>query len=483
MDFSGTKLPQTDERLSVFPVFFKTKGRFALVAGNGAEALAKARLLTESQIEIRLVAPAPSSDLAVFIIHSDIHHIARPFDASMLDGAIMAFAATGEGAVDRKIMSSARERNIPVNVVDRPELCDFYTPAIVNRAPVAVAIGSEGTGPVLTQIIRSRIEALLPSSLGRLAALAGLYRGAVDRLVARGAPRRRFWRQFFEGSVAKAVDTGDISLARREATKLIKKVDTASGFVSLVGAGPGAADLLTLRAQRVLQEADVIFHDRLVPETVVAMGRRDARRVQVGKLKGRHSVSQDEINRMVVEAAGAGQRVVRLKSGDPLVFGRAGEEMTALRENDIAFEIVPGVTSALAAAAETRIPLTLRGVASTIVFATGHDRNSKVLPDWGQLALTGSTIAIYMGRTVAAEIAARLQEAGLSAATPVAIVESASVSGQRIEAGTIADLAGLTPGRDSDSPALIFVGEALKSGALADAEPISQKSTQDSIAA
>lgn len=471
------------DQLSVFPVFIKVADRLAVVVGNGDEALAKARLLKESRIAVRLVAPLPTRELGVFVIQADIDHVAAPFSPDMVEGAAMVFAATGARAEDEAVVAAARARNIPANAVDRPELCDFYTPALVNRAPVAVAIGSEGTGPVFVQILRSRIEALLPRSTGQLARLADRYRGLVDRLVPKGAPRRRFWRAFFQGGIAQCVDGGDLAEARRLASRLLKEPEAGTGFVSLVGAGPGAPDLLTLRGQRALQEADVILHDRLVPDSVVALARRDARRIAVGKSKGGHSASQDEINGLIVSLAGSGQRVVRLKSGDPLVFGRAGEEMEALRQAGIAFEIVPGVTSALAAAAEARIPLTLRGVASSLVFATGHDRDMQVLPDWARLALTGATVAVYMGRTVAADVAARLFEAGLSPDTPVAIVEAAATPSSRLEAGTLGDLAKLEPGRASDLPELILIGQAVARGDLARAYPIVQPLRADALAA
>ena len=472
-----------EEQLSVFPVFFKVDGRVAVVVGNGDEALAKARLLLESRISIRLVASAPSRELGAFIIQEDIERIAASFAADLLADACMVFAATGDADTDERIVTTARELKVPANAVDRPELCDFYTPALVNRAPVAVAIGSEGAGPVLTQIIRSRIETMLPDATGSLARLAALYRGAVDRLVPRGAPRRRFWRAFFQGSVANAVTAGDVISARRIATGMLKARDAETGFVSLVGAGPGAIDLLTLRAQRLLQEADVIVYDRLVPEVLVAMGRRDARRIPVGKAKGCHSRTQDEINDLLVSQAKLGNRIVRLKSGDPLIFGRAGEEIAALRDNAIDFEIVPGVTSALAAAAEAEIPLTLRGVASSIVFATGHDRNSAVLPDWANLALNGTTVAVYMGRTVAAAVAVQLGKAGLAPETPVAIIESASTRNQQISAGTLSELSNMEPGRSSDAPALILIGEALRHGALENSAPILNTKSANSIAA
>lgn len=463
----------TSDRLSVFPAFHKVADRPVLVVGNAAAAAAKVRLLLETEAAIRLVADAPSGELSELIARHRLEHRARPFEPRDLDGVVLVFAADGERDADARVVAAARARNIPANAVDRPELCDFYTPAIVNRAPVAVAITSTGAGPVLAQKLRARIEAMLPPRLGELASLGQTYRDAADQILPKGQPRRRFWSAFFEGRVADAALSGRIEEARGLASRLLNQTRAAdSGFVWLVGAGPGATDLLTLRAQRVLQEADVLVHDGLVPDAVVAMGRRDAERIFVGKRKGRHSATQDEINALLISEASAGRRVVRLKSGDPLVFGRAGEEMAALRRAGIPFEIVPGVTSALAAAAEAEIPLTLRGAASSLVFATGHDASGDVLPDWAGLALAGATIAVYMGRSVAAEIAARLMQAGLAAATPVAVIENATLPERRAFAGVLGDLAAFAERADVEGPTLILIGRTAAEGALSLAEPL-----------
>jgi uroporphyrin-III C-methyltransferase/precorrin-2 dehydrogenase/sirohydrochlorin ferrochelatase len=326
---------------------------------------------------------------------------------------------------------------------------------------------------VLAQKLRARIEAMLPERLGALAALGDSFRAAADRVLPKGQPRRCFWSAFFEGGVAAAALAGRTEMARRLATRLLTQAEQQpAGFVWLVGAGPGAADLLTLRAQRLLQEADVIVHDALVPEAVVAMGRRDAERIFVGKRRGNHVLSQDAINAILVREAAAGRRVVRLKAGDPLVFGRAGEEMAALRAAKIPFEVVPGVTAALAAAAEAEIPLTLRGTASSLVFATGQDAAGDVLPDWAGLALAGTTVAVYMGRAVAARVAARLLAAGLRPATPVAIIENATRPERRLFAGRIDALAAIADRTDITGPTLIVIGEAAAEGALASAEPL-----------
>ncbi|MGL3605323.1 siroheme synthase CysG [Rhizobium sp. G187] len=473
---------QQDKQLSVFPAFFKVENEVAAVFGNGDEAYAKARLLKNTEARIIAYADDPQEDYAAFLAQSGIEQVALSFEPSQVDGARLVFAATGEGALDREIVAAARAARIPANAVDQPDYCDFYTPALVNRAPIAVAIGTEGVGPVLAQMIRADIDRLLPRSLGKLGRLANSYRRAVDRLVPRGAPRRLFWRNFFKGRVADHVEGDEISLARREATRLLKGVaaDRVEGRVFLVGAGPGAEDLLTLRAHRLMMECDVIVYDALVPREVVDMGRRDAERIPVGKRKGCHSKSQSEINALLVELGHAGKRVVRLKSGDPLVFGRAGEEMAALRDAGIAYEIVPGVTSALAAAADFELPLTLRGVSSSLVFTTGHDLQGNVLPDWARLALSGATVAVYMGRTVAASVAERLMTSGLAEDTTVAVVENAGRRDSRLLHGTLKELPGLEARTELSGPVMVIIGDAVAGadfsrseplGALAPAEP------------
>lgn len=462
-------------RLSVFPAFFRVKEARVAIVGNGAEALAKGRLVAQTSARIRFVADKPSAELAVFIGQGGYEHVARPFAPRDLDGARLAFVATGDADADEAIAEAARARGVPVNVVDRPELCDFFTPAIVNRAPVAIAIGSEGTGPVLTQMIRQQVEAMLSPRLGDLARLADAYRPVVERLVPRGSARRQFWRGFFSGPVASAVDDRDLAGAADAAADLLREPHGAPGKVWLVGAGPGAEDLLTLRAHRLMMEADAIVHDALVPEAIVAMGRRDAERFAVGKRKGCHSRSQEEINRLLVSLAKKGRRVVRLKSGDPLVYGRAGEEMAALREAGIAFEIVPGITSAFAAAADMELPLTLRGVASSLVFTTGHDMQGDILPDWARLAVSGATIAVYMGRSVAASVAERLIGAGLHSDTAVAVVENASRRDRRMFHGLLKDLPALETRDDLAGPVMVIIGDAVAGGAIGRAEPLARR--------
>ncbi len=466
-------MTQISTRLNAFPVFLRVEREVVVIVGGGDEALAKARLLGQSSALLRIVSEAPGEDLVEWIATNGATHICGSYRPDHLDGAVLVFAATGDLALDSSVVDHARARRIPVNAVDRPELCDFFTPALVNRAPLAIAIGTEGAGPVLAQIVRARIDRLLSPSLGALAGLANSLRDTVDSLLPKGGERRGFWNEFFSGAPARALELGQMPEARRAATQLIaRRAAPPAGHVALVGAGPGAEDLLTLRAQRLLMDADVIVHDALVPETVVAMGRRDAERLPVGKRKGCHSKSQSEINALLVALAHSGRRVVRLKSGDPLVFGRAGEEMQALRDAGISYEVVPGVTAAFAAAADFELPLTLRGVSSSMVFTTGHDLKGGALPDWGKLAISGATVAVYMGRSVAADVASRLIDAGLSPDTAVAVVENASLPDRQRFHGTLADLSALSDRTDLTGPVMTIIGDAVAGANFKHSQPL-----------
>jgi len=471
--FQDNRMSASHQRLSAFPAFFRVHGKTVAIFGNGDEAYAKARLLRNTDAGIIAYADDPESDYAAWLDAQGVEVIRAEFSADQVKGAVLVFAATGEAEQDQAIVTAARAQKIPANAVDQPDYCDFFTPALVNRSPVAIAIGTEGAGPVLAQMIRTRIDQMLSPSLGRLASLAADYRDAAERLVPRGVSRRIFWRRFFSGDVADAIEANDHASARRAANVLLSTSGQAEGKIWLVGAGPGAEDLLTLRAQRVLMEADAIVYDALVPQAIVDMGRRDAERLSVGKRKNCHSKSQDEINRLLVDLGRQGKRVVRLKSGDPLVYGRAGEEMAALREAGIAYEIVPGITSAFAAAADFDLPLTLRGVASSLIFTTGHDLTGDVLPDWASLAISGATIAVYMGRTVAASVSERLMDAGLSRDTTVAVIENASRIDRKLFHGVLSELPSLEARDDLDGPVMVIIGEAVAGANFDKSEPLS----------
>ena len=460
------------DRLDVFPAFVKVADKPVLVVGHGAEAAAKVRLFGETNAVIKVVGQNIEPDLAQAISLFQAEHIAEEFHSDHLHDAALVFSAREDWDLDNEVVNAARNAGVPVNAVDKPELCDFYTGALVNRAPIAVAITSTGVGPVLARHIRARIEGMLPRATGELARLAENFRDAAAKLIPDGNLRRSFWARFFSGSVASNLYAGKANAARVDAQRLLNSMADEPGFVWLVGAGPGAEDLLTLRAQRLLQEADVIVHDALVPADVVAMGRRDAERISVGKRKGAHSVQQSDISELLVKLGTKGLKVVRLKAGDPMIFGRAAEEMEALRAGGVGFEVVPGVTAAFAAAASAQIPLTLRGVASNLVFATGHNAKSETLPDWADLALKGSTVAVYMGRTVAATVAARMIGAGLKSETPVAVIENAAHPDERQFSGTLSELTVLSNCTEIDGPVLIVIGEAVGHAALEHAEPL-----------
>ena len=386
-------------KLNAFPIFMRVEGRTVLIAGNGEEALAKARLLSQSSARIVIVADAAEPDLARYVDETNATLIAQPYAPSHLEGALLVFAATGDEALDRRIVADARLKSIAANAVDRPDLCDFFTPALVNRAPLSIAIGTEGTGPVLAQMVRARIDAMLPPSLGALATLARSLRAAAEHAIARGNPRRAFWQAFFSGAPARAMADGDSEGAARAAHDLLARSAAGPvGHVALVGAGPGAEDLLTLRAHRaLLMEADVVaYATRWCPTPIVAAGpsRRRARS-RVGKRKGCHSQARRPRSTICWwrKLGREGKRVVRLEVGrsDWSSAGPA-RRSPALRDAGIsAFEIVPGVTASACRRRRCRPAAdTCAARPSSVVFTTGHDLKGGSLPDWAKLAISGA---------------------------------------------------------------------------------------------
>jgi uroporphyrin-III C-methyltransferase/precorrin-2 dehydrogenase/sirohydrochlorin ferrochelatase len=452
--------------LNILPVSYKVHGRRIVIVGGGDEALNKARLAARTSASVVIVCSEVEADFAGL----PVTVLQRPFAPADLDGAALCFVAD-HGPDGEAAKAAARARGVPLNVVDVPDECDFYTPSIIDRAPLTVAVGSEGDAPVLARLVRARIEAMLSPDLGALAALAGAMRERVAALLS-GVGARRYYEDLVTSpQVERALGQGGGEAAAEALLQAHAGAATARGVVWLIGAGPGAEDLLTLRAQRLLQEADVIVHDALVPTAVIDMGRRDAERLSVGKQKGHHSFSQARINALLVRLARQGKRVARLKGGDPMVFGRAGEEIAALRAAGIAYAIVPGVSAALAAAADTATPVTLRKVSSGVVFATAHGASDEELRHWAALAAAGLTLALYMGKSIAASAAGRLIRNGMSAGTPVGIVVNAGRAERTLHVGTLGELAD-GGGRFGDGPAVILVGEAVASGDWAGAADI-----------
>lgn len=437
--------------LNTFPLSFKVKGKRIIIVGGTDEALNKVRLVSKTTASIEIYSRHIETDFSAF----PVAVFERAIRARDIAGAALVFVAE-EGEDAELAKSEARRLGIPLNVVDVPGECDFYTPSIVERAPLTVAISTEGDAPVLARLVRAQIEALLSPGIGKIASLAGGLRHKVESVIHDGAARRRF----YEDLVARP---GMDAAAAEQLLSQHAANGAGQGVVWLIGAGPGAEDLLTLRAQRLLQQADVIVHDQLVPSAVVEMGRRDAEQICVGKARGHHSFSQAQINTLIVRLAGEGKKVARLKSGDPMIFGRAGEEIAALRKAGLAYEIVPGVSAALAAAADTATPVTLRKVSSGFVVATAHGAEDSDLAHWAALSQSGLTLALYMGKAIAAEVAGRLVAHGAAPDLPVGIVVNAGRPDSTAYAGT---LGGLANGAVDfvDGPAVILVGKAVAEG-------------------
>ncbi|HMM76818.1 MAG TPA: siroheme synthase CysG [Gammaproteobacteria bacterium] len=459
---------------SLLPLFVDLRGKPCLVVGGGAVAARKVDALLTVGAEIDVVAPTLSAPLAALAAAERLRHHAREFTDTDVDGRVLVIAATDMRAINARVAAAANAAGRLVNVVDDPELSGAIFPSIARRGELTVAVSSGGAAPVLARLVRARIETLLSHSLGDLAALAGRWRARVQRRVSSSGARRRLWERVFEprSPVLRALEAGDLQAAERAMAAVLAGAGDGArhaGSVALVGAGPGDPSLLTLRAVRALQEADVILHDRLVHPDVLDLARRDARREDVGKLAGGdHAAAQDAINARLVELARQGLRVVRLKGGDPFIFGRGAEELEALRAHDIAFEIVPGITAALGCAAYAGVPLTKRAVAQQVTLVTAHCAKSIDRLAWPLLAQARHTVVFYMGVGQAALIEARLREFGRAPATPVAIVERGTTAAQRVTHTTLAALAATVAREQVQAPALIIVGEI---AAAADCHP------------
>ncbi|KMW59389.1 Siroheme synthase [Candidatus Rhodobacter oscarellae] len=443
-----------------FPMFLKTTGRRIVIVGGGEQAAQKTRLMQKTDGEIVLVAPELDAELRGFVEAGLASHHAGPIAPDLFDGTALTFIATGCPGADRAVYAIARSANTVINVVDTPELCDALTPSLVDRDPVVVAIGTEGTAPVLGRSIKTKIEAMLPPRIGHFAALAGHLRGAVARSIPMHR-RRAFWAWAFGAKPAQLHDSGDETGAARMLKAAIasgRAPDTNDdGHIALVGAGPGARDLLTLRAVERLQEADVIYYDRLVDPDVLELARRDAERVFVGKEVGACAWPQDKITALIVAEAKKGRHVVRLKSGDPSVFGRATEELEAARAAGISVEIVPGITAASAAAARMGIGLTERGTTDAVVLVTGKCKPGDPAPEWARYLHPGSTLAIYMGVGAASQISQQLISHGVSAKTPVDLCIEVSKEAERIIHTDLGALPELVSAEQVTGGAVIFV--------------------------
>ncbi|RQW25904.1 uroporphyrinogen-III C-methyltransferase [Rhodobacteraceae bacterium CH30] len=448
--------------MDYFPIFMKLQDQACLLVGGGEVALRKARLLRSAGARLRIIAPELTPELAAWVAAGEVEHIAAAFRPEMLGHPQLVIAATNAREVNQQVADAAKAAGIPVNVVDDPELSSFITPAIIDRSPMVIAVSTGGKVPVLARLIRARLESLIPAGYGALARFAGDWRERVKARFSQVDERRAFWEAVLQGPLAEAVMAGSDGGDAEMDALLASDARWHAGCVYLVGAGPGNPDLLTFRALRLMQQADVVLYDKLVAPELLELVRRDAERIYVGKARADHTLPQDDINSLMVSLAKAGRRVLRLKGGDPFTFGRGGEEIDTLAAEGIPFEVVPGITSASGAAAYAGIPLTHRDYAQSVVFVTGHMKDGSFNLDWPALTRPQQTVVVYMGLSHIQGLCDGFILHGKAADTPAAIVEQATTARQRTLTGTLADLPALAQAHGIASPALIIVGEVVQ---------------------
>ncbi|SFN32442.1 uroporphyrin-III C-methyltransferase / precorrin-2 dehydrogenase / sirohydrochlorin ferrochelatase [Formivibrio citricus] len=452
--------------MDYFPLFLDLKDQPCLIVGGGEVAARKARLLLDNGAHLTVVAPELCNEFSCLPAGNKLLHLQRSYAAGDETGMRLAIAATNDATVNALVHERCEARGILVNVVDHPEKCRFILPAVVDRSPLVIAVSSGGHAPVLARLLRARIEAWLPHGYGVLARLAGALRDRVKtRFASDIRARRRFWETALEGPAAEKALTGDETGARAALEAALDDASQESlqqGAVYLVGAGPGNPDLLTFRALRLMQKADVVLYDNLVSPAILDLVRREAERLYVGKKASNHALPQEEINHLLVRLAREGKTVLRLKGGDPFIFGRGGEEIDELAANGIPFEVVPGITSAAGASCYAGIPLTHRDYAQSVTFVTGHRQKGETELDWARLTSPTETLVVYMGVTEAPRICARLIEHGRNPDTPVAIIEKATTPEQRTLTGTLSTLPDLMKRHAVRPPALIIVGDVVR---------------------
>ena len=440
-------------------------GRPCLVVGGGKVAARKVALLKRSGADVTVVAPALCEELEKLRDEGGIQHDAREFEDHDVHDRVLVIAATDDEGVNRRISELATSRRIPVNVVDTPGLCSFIVPSIVDRSPVQVAISTGGASPVLARLLRARIESFIPSAYGRLASLVDEYRHKVKERFAESDQRRYFWESVLQGRVAELLFAGRFDAARTALKEAIEDTDQSyesRGEVYLVGAGPGDPDLITFRALRLMQQADVVVYDRLVSQPVLDLVRRDADMIYAGKERDNHTLSQESINELLVRLANEGKRVLRLKGGDPFIFGRGGEEIETLAEEGIPFQVVPGITAAAGCASYAGIPLTHRDYAQSCIFVTGHLKDGSVDLDWETLAKPAQTVVFYMGLHSIEIISRELIAHGLPESMPVALVQKGTTPEQRVFIETVGSLPVLVEKKVLKPPTIIIVGEVVQ---------------------
>ncbi len=449
--------------MDFLPIFLNLRDQPVLVVGGGDVAARKVDLLLKAQANVAVVAPKLCAALAALAGHGKIVHVHAEFSDTVIASPRIMVAATDDEDVNRAVAAAARARNIPVNVVDRPELCTFIMPAIIDRSPIVVAVSSGGNSPVLARLLRARLESLIPAAYGRLASLVGAYRDKVKAHFTSPVDRRLFWERVLQGSVAELTYAGRDQDARATLERQLSDTQGGAvrGEVYLVGGGPGDPDLLTFRALRLMQQADVVVYDRLVSKQVLELVRRDAEKLYAGKERDNHAIPQEDINQLLVRLAKEGKRVLRLKGGDPFIFGRGGEEIATLAAEGIPFQVVPGITAASGCAAYSGIPLTHRDYSQAVVFVTGHLQDGSVDLNWKALAQPNQTVVFYMGLHGVPSICKGLIGHGMPATTPVALIQQGTTPNQRVYVSTLEKLPEFVKQQDIRPPTLIIVGEVV----------------------
>ncbi|MFT5938421.1 MAG: uroporphyrin-III C-methyltransferase/precorrin-2 dehydrogenase/sirohydrochlorin ferrochelatase [Paraglaciecola sp.] len=449
--------------MQYFPIFIDTSELNCLVVGAGEVAARKVELLLKTQAQITVVAPWACDTLERLAQKQAISLQLRPYHSDDLDARQLVFVATDNSEVNKQIHGQAKARNILVNVVDNTPLCQFITPSIVDRSPIIIAISSGGVAPVLLRYLRQKLESLIPQNISLLGKFSERFRSQVKQRFNSVTKRRYFWEDVLDGDIAEQVLHGNDTKAQQmmEQKLTLDEHDSGIGEVYLVGAGPGDPDLLTFRALRLMQKADVVVYDRLVSPQILELVRRDAEKIYVGKARSLHTIPQDEINQLLADLALAGNRVVRLKGGDPFIFGRGGEEIETLVEKGISFQVVPGITAASGAASYAGIPLTHRDHAKSVVFATGHLQDNSINLNWPMLAQQDQTTVFYMGLTGLPIICQKLMEHGMPASTQIALVQSATTAEQKVVTGCLTDIEHKAKAANIKPPALIIVGSVV----------------------
>ena len=451
--------------MDFFPVFLQLENRDCLVVGGGKVAARKVALLVRAGARVQVVAPDLCDELAALLEQNKITHSARKFEDGDIKDKVLIIAGTNQQDVNRRVSELAHAANLPVNVVDQPELCSFIMPSVIDRSPVQVAVSSGGTSPVLARLLRARLESYVPAAYGRLATLVEGFRDRVKQRFSSSDQRRRFWENILQGEVAELLIAGRDDTARELLEKSLEESGDepdSIGEVYLVGAGPGDPDLLTFRALRLMQMADVIVYDRLVAPPILDLARRDAEQIYVGKERDKHALSQENINQLLVRLAKEGKRVVRLKGGDPFIFGRGGEEIATLMENGVSFQVVPDITAASGYATYSGIPLTHRDYAQSVVFVTGHLQDGSVDLNWKALAHDNQTIVFYMGLHGVGVLSEQLIKHGLAETTPVALVQQGTTQNQRVWISDLENLEATVKTEQVKPPTIIIVGKVVE---------------------